>query len=258
MRLDTRSLGNILWGFLFFIYGGLTHFLLLRAYAYWAYPAGSDRTFVDHSLTVVGITLLGGLSVTFFMLSFLRKALQIRNPELWPTVGKGGLFGIFATFAALEVFYVLAALFHALWGSQNPMGSSFVGRFVLSLIAFQTYGMVVVVYSLPFAFSYGAVVGGCAFWSRKYFLPQPAVVERKKITDVRKSLAFGIIGLILFWLPVIGILFAVLAVIFAGKALRQREVENKRMALVGLALGLLGLLTNMIPVIFFGGQPKGD
>ena len=63
-----------------------------------------------------------------------------------------------------------------------------------------------------------------------------------------KSLVFGILGLVLFWLPLVGLVLGITAIIYFVK---QNKVGKSDMAIGGLILGILGIIGNffLLPVI---------
>ncbi|WP_018333143.1 DUF4190 domain-containing protein [Actinomycetospora chiangmaiensis] len=70
------------------------------------------------------------------------------------------------------------------------------------------------------------------------------------------ALVFGILGLLTcWWLPVIGFLFGLLAVIFGviGRGrVRKQQATNGGVALTGLLLGLLSVIVNIILMVVVG------
>ncbi|MCD2188853.1 DUF4190 domain-containing protein [Actinomycetospora soli] len=70
------------------------------------------------------------------------------------------------------------------------------------------------------------------------------------------ALVFGILGLLTcWWLPIIGFLFGLLAVIFGviGRGrVRKQQATNGGVALTGLLLGLLSVIVNIILMIVVG------
>jgi hypothetical protein len=62
------------------------------------------------------------------------------------------------------------------------------------------------------------------------------------------GLVLGIIGFVLFWVPFLGWLVALLGIIFGGLGIgRANKVgRGKGMAIAGLVLGILGLLVGIV------------
>ena len=61
------------------------------------------------------------------------------------------------------------------------------------------------------------------------------------------GLVMGILGLVLFWIPFLGILLGILGLIFGGIGIgRANKVgKGKGMAVAGLVMGILGLLLGL-------------
>ncbi len=141
----------------FFVYGGLVHLLLFRWYVSYAYAPPSDRSFVNHPATNIAAAVLPGISVSWFMLHLLDQALRTDFKRASSIVLKGGVYGILATVLSLEAFIVLCSVWIALWsGSGYPFWVRLLG-IPLAFIDIQTYGMVPISESIPFAFMYGSV-----------------------------------------------------------------------------------------------------
>lgn len=66
------------------------------------------------------------------------------------------------------------------------------------------------------------------------------------------SLILGIFALLLAWIPFFGFILCVIAIVISGIGLSKVGV-NKGLAITGLVLGILGLLTAIVISIFAGG-----
>ncbi len=69
------------------------------------------------------------------------------------------------------------------------------------------------------------------------------------------ALVLGIIAIVLSWSAVGGIVFGVLAIIFAVLGMRranQRIATNKGMSIAGLVTGIVGLVIGVLFAILFG------
>lgn len=156
---------TLAWGSGFFVYGALVHLLLLRCYVRWAYSGAVDTTFVNHPLTNVALPMLGGICVSFFMLRFQNKISGSEGISTTHLVVGAGLRAMGATVLTLELFYVLASAYLAVFHSnadavtRPPVLGRFAGALVLWLISIQTYGVQAVALSLPFSFLYGTIAG---------------------------------------------------------------------------------------------------
>src|SRR5438876_10789745 len=105
--MTTQGRG-LFWGLVLFIYGALVHYLLFNTH--WGYGVPGDEPLVPHRVTWVFITFVGGVYFVVFMLGSLRRALGHASAGIFPTILKGGLFGVLATLATLETFYILATV----------------------------------------------------------------------------------------------------------------------------------------------------
>jgi hypothetical protein len=65
------------------------------------------------------------------------------------------------------------------------------------------------------------------------------------------ALVLGIIGAVLFWLPIVGWILAILAIIFGGVGIARanRGASGKGMAIAGLVLGIASIALYVIVVI---------
>jgi hypothetical protein len=158
--LKGRAFG---WASGFFAYGTVVHLLLFRYFVRWAYSGASDTTFVNHPLTNIAMPILGGICVSLLMLRLLNKASERDNMTASRIVFEAGLRGMGATVLALELFYILASAYLAVFlsevdaASHPPLLGRIAGAFILWFISIQTYGLQPVALSLPFSFVYGCV-----------------------------------------------------------------------------------------------------
>ncbi len=63
------------------------------------------------------------------------------------------------------------------------------------------------------------------------------------------ALVLGILSLVLCWVPVVGLVIGVLAIVFAvlgRKRAGRREADNGGMAIAGLVTGIIGLILSVI------------
>lgn len=70
------------------------------------------------------------------------------------------------------------------------------------------------------------------------------------------SLVCGILSLVLFWIPWLGFLLGVLAIIFGGVAIgqirRDPNLGGRGMAIAGLVCGIIGVATWVIVIALIG------
>jgi len=165
--------GGLGWASWFFVYGALVHLLLLRYFVRWAYSGAPDTKFVNDPLTNICVPILGGICVSFLMLRLLNKATESDIMTGSRVVFEGGLRGMGATILALEIFYILASAYLALFrsevvaASQPPVLERIAGGFILWFISIQTYGLQPVVLCLPFSFASGCFAGATMLWAKK-------------------------------------------------------------------------------------------
>jgi hypothetical protein len=82
-------------------------------------------------------------------------------------------------------------------------------------------------------------------------------VESKRTSGMAvASLVLGICALVLFWIPWLGFLLGILAIIFGGLALSQIRKEpslgGQGMAVAGLVCGIIGIAIWLILIISIG------
>ena len=162
---------HLLSGLTLFLYGSLVHLFLFRLYVGWAYPSSSDRSFVDHPLTVGTITILGGLLVALFMLRLLRQIRSKASLGVFSIAWRGAAFGVLSTAITLQVLFVSTSVLLALLPRRVAVrdGLGFLGAFILSLISIETYGIGAMVLSLPFDLCYGLLGGFIVLRASKFF-----------------------------------------------------------------------------------------
>ena len=67
------------------------------------------------------------------------------------------------------------------------------------------------------------------------------------------SLVLGIVGLLISWIPLVGWICPILAIIFGfvslNKIKKNTELKGKGMALAGIIIGFVGLLVPILQII---------
>ena len=129
---------------LLFIYGGLYDLLVWRIFVHWFYRK-TDPSFTNHPLTNATVAIFGGISVCVFMMFLI---IRVRRP-----IGSLAMFfkttwvGLIATIVSFQGF-LLALSFYVggLW-------------FFLAFIDVETYGLVLLAFSIPFGLVCGALAG---------------------------------------------------------------------------------------------------
>lgn len=157
MGEDAVGRRNALAGGLLFAYGGLAHWVFVRCLARLEYPAGASRGFIDHPLTNGGVTVLGAIFVTWLLMPLIRLFQQGRMPRVLAGVLRASGRAILATALTLETFYILASVFSA-FRLAGRHGIDPINALVLFFIEIQTYGMIPLALSLPFAAVYGTAI----------------------------------------------------------------------------------------------------
>lgn len=77
------------------------------------------------------------------------------------------------------------------------------------------------------------------------------MIENQNNTFGITSLILGIIGLVLFWIPILGLFLSILAIVFSCK---QKKIGPNGVATAGLVLGILGVIGGtLILFIMVGG-----
>ena len=151
---------RLLWGLVLFVYGGLVHYLLFKLYTQWGYGVPGNESVVPHRITWVFVTLVGGAYFLVFMRGSLRRALWSGSPAFFSTVLKGGLFGVLATLATLETFYILATIVLGAESRRSyPNEGVLLSSLVLVSLDIHTYGLFTMIATIPFDFCYGLMAG---------------------------------------------------------------------------------------------------
>jgi len=226
---------------LFFLAGSLIHFALARLYVRHAYPPGLGSRLEDRQLTIATVTILGGISVAWFMFRLLRKSLRFEEARASRLILRGGLYGVLATTTALELFYLLVSAFLAV---RTPTGYSPLLTFLFGLMDVQTYGMQPLILAAPVAFVYGTVGGATiSLLVARHRSFQKRAAERRPTAT--RALVLGILGVFFFWVPILGMVPDALAIFYGMRVLKQvprASSRDRARATVGIVLGTAALL----------------
>ena len=65
------------------------------------------------------------------------------------------------------------------------------------------------------------------------------------------AMVCGIIALILCWVPFIGLVFGIVAMVLGGKGMRTLPQGKKGMAIAGFVMGIIGLVVGVIILIIW-------
>jgi len=63
------------------------------------------------------------------------------------------------------------------------------------------------------------------------------------------ALICGIIGLVLCWVPIVGLILSIVAIVLGGKGKRTLPDGKRGMAVAGFILGIIGLVISIIVLI---------
>ena len=63
------------------------------------------------------------------------------------------------------------------------------------------------------------------------------------------SMICGIIGLVLCWVPIVGLILSIIAIVLAGKAKKVVPAGERGMATAGFIMGIIGLVISIIVLI---------
>ena len=67
------------------------------------------------------------------------------------------------------------------------------------------------------------------------------------------SLVLGIVGVFISWIPLLGWIFPILAIVFGfisiNKIKQNSELKGRTLAIIGIVLGFLGLLIPLLQIV---------
>jgi hypothetical protein len=146
-----------------FVYGSVIHLLLFRLFVRWVYPRNQGIG----PLWTTAIVLLGGAFVALLMFPLLRRS----RTGNFLIIIKASALGLAATLLALQTLFLLASSFLALQSMRVDYhdGWTFPEALLLSIVEIETYGLVVMFQSIPFALGQGVLGGALVVWLRKFF-----------------------------------------------------------------------------------------
>lgn len=224
---------------LLFLAGAVIHLLLLRQYLNDFDPPVSDPGVVNHPLTALAAAMYGGLSFAWFMLRVIQRPATQGRAFLFRAILRGALHGALATAVAFELVSVSMAVIVAIQSDSwlAPL------HFLFSLIGIGTYGMGIVIESLPLALTYGALTAVLAIWvRRKGDLPSSLVETPGRLTS--DSLVLAFLGLLLVFVPILGAILSLMAISTARgalKTLKNSDAVGAGRAKAAIVIGALAL-----------------
>ena len=141
-----------------FAFGAAIHLLLQRGYLPLVFGPNSETSFTRHPLTNTSVAISGGLSVASYMKHLIERSGRTAESRSRIVI-RGCFYGVYATTTALLLFFVLLSLFLAISDSLANQISSILQDFFLYTVGIVTYGLYVIICSLPFAAAYGLLLG---------------------------------------------------------------------------------------------------
>ena len=239
MELLSRKL--IVHAIVFFLYGALVHLLLLRVYARHAYAEKSKPEFLSDPSIYATVAFMGGLCVATLFFLLLKSALSSEHVRVVWFVGRAGGFGIVATILTVAGSSVAGAAMLTGHLTANVLLKPWL--FAFSTMSIGTYAMGAAVASAPFAFLYGAIGGVYALVLSRQ-LKQPVKSEGEQpLAPGTLSLVFGILGLFFVFIPFVGLILGVLAVLYGFRSGAWKQVIDARanpfFAKTGTVIGVL-------------------
>lgn len=142
-----------------FTYGAVLHLVLLRAIAHWEYNPPANRSVIDHPLTNLIFTLLGGLFVGWLGARLYNRVHVGSLARRRRAILLGGAYGVAATELTIEASCIVAAVALACHVAGAGGVRSFPFALFLSFVDIQTYAMGLVVQIIPFSLAYGFAGG---------------------------------------------------------------------------------------------------
>lgn len=145
-----------------FAYGGLENLAVWRILVNWLYRDSANTSFVNHPLTNVAITFLGGLFASVILAPLLVRVVSEKVYSSAVVFLRAALLGLLANLVALQTLLVFAAVLVAWSTNQREPG-----MFVLAFLDIETYGIQGLVLSVPFGLLSGVLAGAVATWIQK-------------------------------------------------------------------------------------------
>lgn len=225
---------------LLFAFGAAVHLAILWSYL----PVYLNiRSFLAHPLTQLEMGILGETTVLVAGRALLRQKLSGQHSFM--IVANGALYGMLATLLTLQAMFILGALSASIgFADKGYPNASFFDGFFVSMISIQTYGLAIMLGNLPFAVVYGSVLGGIVALAGRY-VPPGSLSTHVRAKHANASILLGLVGILLFWLPIPGGALNALAVIFGVVSLqriKKGEETGKGKATIRLTLGSIGLV----------------
>lgn len=239
---NTRPIKHRVWlcTVVFFVYGSLVHFGLIKIYVGWSYTSPASRAFVDYPLVQPVLVLLAGASVAYFMRSLLRYFTLAQVSNRKEVILRSALAANLATIVAFQGFYILVALYRA--ATQSTLGiTGFSVDLSAEFLAIQGYGYIPIIIGIPFQWAYGVLAGLVILRARRLIPFWPYDWTRAR-GMARTSLTLSFLGLALIWTVTLGGLLSCLGLIFGFRSKRACPVGRNIPAEMGMFLGVFGVV----------------
>ncbi len=244
------------WALLSFASGTAIHLFLFRWLIGSTRFQGSFQEFANHPLTHAAVGLFGGLYVAWFMVRLLQRTVREEKVSWSRVLIRGCLYGIYATTLTVQTFYLFGSLYLSVQRASWLMPLYFVFIFM----GMGTYGMGIILESIPIALGYGFLGGVLVLPVRRYETSQlvPIPLEREKNLG-RDSLLAGAMATLFSFVPFVGIVLAVFAVVFGIGALKKSDEtrQGRRLAWVGVILGGITIARQLMGIVVYALASSG-
>ncbi len=146
------------------ILGGAIHLLSLRWSLFQHSPVDRSTSFVNNTFVISTFVLLGGILYGTLLRQPVNEAILRRKISV-STLLRGGLFGMFATAAALQGRYLAMGsllTYQARIALAPVREQSLTATFLICMIPVETYGLLEILYFAIPAFVCGLLITGLA------------------------------------------------------------------------------------------------
>src|SRR5690348_8963434 len=183
------------YGIIFFVYGALTHLVMLRVYLYHSYQRTAWPQWADQFLPYVIMGTSGGVCLAYFLLRLRTKVAESGRTHPILALGRSGLYGMAATVLAVACSVVVASLW--LGPRLSPTKSQIPYHVMLVTTESGTYALGAALSMMPFAFGWGLLGGICILLLSGAEIPPQRLPTVQPSDSGRLPLTLGILGIIL-------------------------------------------------------------
>jgi hypothetical protein len=222
-----------------FVHGAVFHLLLFAAYLHYGYRPTGAPSFLKTPFVYISTATIGGLwfaAVVLHLLKSLRSSEPILRKRFLFWCGVGAIVATVLTVATASVLGAARGSLHL--ASDHSFGSLVQSTIYLT-VDISTYALIPATYGAPFSFLSGILAG--AYLS---VISRRAVGSGETVaysSDGSKlSLVLGILSLIFFFVPLVGVALGIAAVVCGIRAwhLRTRHsVAPLVFATIGIMAG---------------------